>query len=455
MRVKDRMRIAVQNLKAGRQMVGKIIFGMTFVLVLLLCSLMSIQSFIVYTSEFNDKHGADCYYYELIEDREISDTWIVSLTEHSRKEKERYHAGEVSVLCTIRPRWGEEQLEAGQIGLALEDNIYQIGEYSIFNRKPYQNIYGKMAPIEIALFQVGISEFAEKLTEQYRGAYLLGSYPEKPGEIMLDTHIMEVYGIEAKEELLGKKVSIYVLDADEVLLKDYILTGILQADFLSVRESLTADDYHLEHIYANPCKEDRERFIVSRGSIRYYFENFEEYVKNCEKRDYILRLDISQVYSADNRGIKLTEKGIEYCLLYWIIRSVGKLISLIAVGVGIIITFSIFYLVEFYRSRNTRYFAMLEAIGMEKRDRIKIFSVEMCLIMSMATILSVYLSFLFLTLMNFFTMQALEFHMVLDLKTGLLAIMAGWAYFWICLRLVMGKGRLSRDALPNFKSPVC
>lgn len=443
MGVKDRMRIAFQNLKAGRQMVGKIIFGMTFVLVLLLCSLMSIQSFIVYTSEFNDKHGADCYYYEVIEDREISDTWIVSLTEHSRKEKERYHAGEVSVLCTIRPRWGEEQLEAGQIGLALEDNIYQIGEYSIFNRKPYQNIYGKMAPIEIALFQDGISESADKLTEQYQGAYLLGSYPEKPGEIMLDTHILEAYGIEAKEELLGKKVSIYVLDADEVLLKDYILTGILQADFLAVRESLTADDYHLEHIYANLCKEDRERFIVSRGSIRYYFENFEEYVKNCEKRDYILRLDISQVYSSDNRGIKLTEKGIEYCLLYWIIHSVGKLISLIAVGVGIIITFSIFYLVEFYRSRNTRYFAMLEAIGMEKRDRIKIFSVEMCLMMSMATILSVYLSFLFLTLMNFFTMQALEFHMVLDVKTGLLAIMVGWTYFWMCLRLIMGKDGLS------------
>lgn len=156
-----------------------------------------------------------------------------------------------------------------------------------------------------------------------------------------------------------------------------------------------------------------------------------------------MRLDISQVYSADNRGIKLTEKGIEYCLLYWIIHSVGKLISLIAVGVGIIITFSIFYLVEFYRSRNTRYFAMLEAIGMEKRDRIKIFSVEMCLIMSMATILSVYLSFLFLTLMNFFTLQALEFHMVLDVKTGLLAIMVGWAYFWMCLRLIMGKDRLS------------
>lgn len=443
MRVRDRIRIAFQNLRAGRQMVGKIIFGMTFVLVLLLCSLMSIQSFIVYTSDFNDKHGVDCYYYEVIEDQEISDTWIVSLTEHSQKEKERYHAEEVSVLCTIRPRWGEEQLEAGQIGLSLEDNIYQITEHFIFNRKPYQNIYGKMAPIEIALFQDGISESADKLTEQYQGAYLLGSYPEKPGEIMLDTHILEAYGIEAKEELLGKKVSIYVLDTDEVLLKNYILTGILQADFLSVRESLTADDYHLEHIYANLCKEDRERFIVSRGSIRYYFENFEEYVKNCEKRDYILRLDISQVYSADNRGINLTEKGVEYCLLYCIMHSVGRLMALIAVGVGIIITFSIFYLVEFYRSRNARYFAMLEAIGMERRDRVKIFFAEMCLMMLVATSFSVYLAFLFLTFMNFFTMQALEFHMVLDVKIGLLAIMAGWAYFWICLWLVMRSDGLS------------
>ena len=214
MGVKDKVRIALRNMKAGRQMAGKIVFGMMFIFVLLLCSLMSIQSFIVYTDEFNDKHSADCYYYEELESGEISDARIISLIEYSRKEKERHHAGEVSVLCTIQPIWKEEELTAGNVGLSLDNSVYPyVGDF-IFNRKPYQSIYGETAPIEMALYQEGISGFPDKLTRRYKEEFLLGSYPEIPGEIMLDTHILETYGIEAWEELLGKEVSIYDLKTE-------------------------------------------------------------------------------------------------------------------------------------------------------------------------------------------------------------------------------------------------
>lgn len=445
MRVRDKVRMALRNIVAGRQMAGKIVFGMMFVFVLLLCSLISIQSFIAYTDEFNDKHSADCYYYEEIEIGDISTVRIVSLVEYSLKEKVRHHAEETSVLCTIHPIWKEEELTAGSVGLSLDDSVYPYVGSFIFNRKPYQNIYGETAPIEMALYQEGISGFPNKLMGRYKEDPLLGNYPEISGEIMLDTHILEAYGIEAGEELLGKKVTIYDLETKEVLLEDYILAGILEADFLSVRESLTADDYHLEHIYVNLFEEDRNRFVVSKGSIRYYFNDFAEYVKYCEGRDHILRLDMSQVYVPEYNGVKLTEKGIEYCLLYWIMHGVGKLLALIAAGVGIIVTFSVFYIIEFYRNRNDCYFAMLEAIGMERRDRVTIFTVEICFMMLAATGLSIYLSILFLMCMNFFTTQALDFHIVLDVKVSLLAIALGWVYFFVCMGIFMGRGGLSRE----------
>ena len=128
MRAKDRVRIALRNLKAGRQMAGKIVFGIMFVFVLLLCSLMCIQSFIVYTEEFNDKHSADCYYYQEIEGGEVSDAWVVSLKEYSHREKEHYHAGDVSVLCTIRPTYKEKEFTAGSVGLSLDGRIYPYAE---------------------------------------------------------------------------------------------------------------------------------------------------------------------------------------------------------------------------------------------------------------------------------------------------------------------------------------
>lgn len=446
MRVEDRALIALRNLKAGRQTAGKIVFGMTAVFVLLLCSLMSIQSFIVYTDEFNDRHSADCYYFEEIVGDNASYARMSTLSEYSQEEKARWHAEEVSVLCGIRPIWKEEELAAGSAGLSLDGSIYPFAGVFIYNRKPYENIYGETSPIEMALYQEGICIFPDKLTGRYKGDFLLGSYPATPGEIMLDTHILETYGIGIGAELLGKKVSIYDLGTGETLLEDYILTGILEADFLSVRESLTADDYHLEHIYVNLCKEDRDRFIISKGSIRYYFKDFEEYVKHCERRDYILRLDTSQMFSSDG-GIKLTEKGIEYCLLYWIMHGVGRLLALIAVGVGIIITFSVFYLIEFYRHRNVCYFAMLEAIGMRLWDRTVIFSIEVCFMMLAATVLSIYLFLLLFCLMNIFTAQTMDFHMVLDVKVCLLAIIAGWVYFFVCLWIAMGRGGMSSSRM--------
>ena len=155
--------------------------------------------------------------------------------------------------------------------------------------------------------------------------------------------------------------------------------------------------------------------------------------------DGILSLNISEVYAKEDSKVKLTGKGMEYSLLYWIMDHIGKLFMLIVGVVTLIITFSVCYIFQFYRDRNARYFSMLQNIGMQKRDRTWIFSIEMGAVMLVATVLGIYLSILFLLLFNLLTRQVLDFNIVFDIKTGILAVMLECFYFWLCMRVAMRK----------------
>ena len=442
MKGKDRLKIAYWNLRAGKQMVKKIVFGMMFVIMLLFCVLTILHSYFAYTEEFEQKHIADCYYYTLINDQELTDAWLAEQITYSQKEQERYQAKDISILLTLIPHNIEEQPQAGQTYLVLDGVDHQIDNYFLYNRKPYQNIYGESSPIELVLFREDIPMFTDKLTEEYGNEYLLGEYPNHPGEIMLDTYMLEMYGIDKSEEdLLGKTITLYCMDdnTEEVLLQDYVLTGILQGDYLSVRESLSSSDYHLEHIYVNLRAEDVERYQVLGGTVRYYFDNYIEYVEHYENKNNILQLNLSQISSRENTGIKLTEMGVEYCLLYWVMHNAGKLLLLVTVVIGLIITMSVLYIFDFYRNRNDRYFSMLENIGMEKKDRLWIHSIEMSAMMAMATVLGIYLAVLFLFLMSFVTKQVLDFPVMFDVRAGIGTVIFSWIYFWL---LSLGLGRI-------------
>ena len=442
MRVKDKVQIAFWNLGAGKQMMKKMIFGMVFVFMIIFCFLMVMQSYFAYIEGFNQKHVTDCYYYSEIGSQELAENVIEGLVAGSHEMQEKYHAVETSVLCTLDLTEGEELLAAGNMGLILNGETCQAVNYYVSQRKMYQSIQGNSSPVSVGLYQPGMAVFADKITKEYGKGYLMGSYPERPGEIMLDTHILEVFGVENIEEsLLGTKVSISFIneETEEIILRDYTLTGIFQAELLSYRESVFTRDVHLEHIYINLFLEDRERFIISGGSIRYYFHDYMEYVENYENMDSILRLNLAEVYESEDSQVKLTGKGMEYSLLYWIMDHIGKLLLLIAGVIGLIITFSVGYMFQFYRDRNARYFSMLQDIGMEKRDRRWIGSMEMGTIMLLATVLGIYLSAIFLLLLNMVTKQILDFQIVFDLRTGMVAVLASWVYFWGCMRIAMRK----------------
>ena len=82
---------------------------------------------------------------------------------------------------------------------------------------------------------------------------------------------------------------------------------------------------------------------------------------------------------------------------------------------------------------------MLQDIGMEKRDRRWIGSMEMGTVMLLATVLGIYFSAIFLLLLNMVTKQILDFQIVFDIKTGMVAVLASWLYFGVCMRVAMRK----------------
>ncbi|MCM1101131.1 MAG: hypothetical protein NC398_07075 [Acetatifactor muris] len=447
MRVADRIQIAFQNIDAGGRAVNRIIFGMTFVIMLIFSCLMIVQSYFAYTKLFNQRNVSDRYYYTEIYDRDVQDITTGALSAYDRDMQERYHAEEMSVLCTLQLRDEDEPLDAGHTGLIVDGTEWQIGSAFQYRNKSYQDIQGSDSPILPALYGRDMDVFAEQITVGYGEKYLWGRYPDNPGEILLDDYILEVYGVldskaeNSREGLLGKKISIYVADEgqDRIVLNEYLLTGIFRGDLLSARESVTGSDHHLEHIYVNLREDDMDRFVISQGSIRYYFNDYWEYAKHYDQADDILRLNISQADREDGAGVKLTGKGLEYCLLYWLMHHLGLLLMIVTAVIGLVITLSVFYTVRFYRKRNARYLSMLQSIGMERRDRMWISSIEMCYMMFVATLRGVCLSCVFLALFNIITSSALNFRMVLDIRYGAAAIFLSWLYVGICLWFSMGK----------------
>ena len=98
------------------------------------------------------------------------------------------------------------------------------------------------------------------------------------------------------------------------------------------RENLDETDIHFEHIFINLRDSDMSRFRVEGGTVRYYFDNYMDYIHNYEKSEELLRLNLEQIYAETDTNIKLTGNGIQYSLLNWLMNDVGRiLIALIAV----------------------------------------------------------------------------------------------------------------------------
>lgn len=406
--ITDKFKVVFYNLRSDKRMVRKIVFGMTIVFVLVICFTTVIYSYEKYKDNFNKKHKKDCYYYSEIEEQLIDDGHMSKLFDKSEKIRATYSARSAVTICDIVSRDKKEMLLAGSTRIEVEGKRRSAKYTSAMavSADAGENIVNDISPIEIAYFQKGM-----KISPVPGRIDIQGNFPDRQGEIMLDDYILKTFGLELPSETyIGKTISLLYQEGEQFhyLLKNYKVSGVFNSSLLSLRESVWTSDPHLEHIYVNLRKKDRKEFKISNGSTRYYFNDYSEYVANHDNSRDLIHLDLEQVLSGTGE-IRITPKGMEYCVLYFLMGNVGKIIFMLGSVICLILIFSIIYLFSFYWYRQKKYRTMLLCIGMQKSDQKWIRVLEIMVFILLAFVLGSYFSAVLLMLLNFVSTTALRF----------------------------------------------
>lgn len=435
MKLADLVKIALYNIRAGKQMVKKIVFGMVVINILIICFVTIITSYFNYKDRLEQKHKSDCYYYLPIEEQILSSTALKKIQNQGKRLNEKYCAQESAILCNLGSIDETAEFTAGKIKMVLDGNVCKaVYKHTLYSKTNfYKNVDERYKAIEFAVFYSGMTIFPDYLKSSYGKEFMVGEYPDSPGEIMVDDYILSVYGLDEKyDELIGKTISFLYYDDERknYIFKDYKLTGIFSGDILSKRENVYTSDMHIEHIYINVREEDMEQFHITYGSIRCYFNTYTEYVSHYGNVAALLQLDLDNVLFGEEE-IKLTAKGMTYCIIHFFMENIGRLLFMIAAVIVLVITFSILYIFKFYMDRQKKYRIMLSYIGMENRDEGVVAFIETFFMFLVASIIGIYFSVVFLLVLNYITRILLDFAIVISVTNCILSVLCSWLYFAI------------------------
>ncbi|MGN0374026.1 MAG: FtsX-like permease family protein [Butyrivibrio sp.] len=437
MSFKDIWTLAFRNLKAGRKNVYKIIFGMGCACTLVYCYIAVICYFNDYKKNFDESYQNSCYcFYEETEGEKVEK--VYDLMDRVNAHMEACDADMAGVFLDICPNYVEDFIYVDDMVISINEKAYPVKSYFIYNREFYQNISSAFARIDIGYYKNEFNVFPKHLYGDNANITYIGEPPSNPGEIMLDDHILKVYGIDAEDEaLIGADITL--MNKGDIICEDYVVSGIYKSKDLSLREAEDSHDYHLEHIYINLKQEDESRFRISYGSsYRLYYKNYSEFISNYKYADNILNMQFDcDIY--ENIEYLPTKRGMEICVLSWFMKNIGRLLIIMASVIALVIMFSLFYIIQFYFGRNVIYMEMLNCIGMSKKDRRKLGNLEMLLMAVGAIVIAVYISILFFIIFKYITYKLLSYGFELNIPVFLLSILASavliWGYKSVIIRL--------------------
>lgn len=426
--------LAHRNLKAGRKNAVKIVVGIGFALVLVYCFAAVIWFYADYKRDFQTNYRSSCYYYRNIDNATVGD--MSNITDSAGGSIGVYGASEYSVLVDVAP--SGEEICAGNMEFVVDGSEYAAKFRYSAGREYYQDIETSNSIINLGLYKDNMNVFPACL---YDGKFdVIGTFPSESGQIMIDDYVLGVYGIETEpEHLVGLHISIKNTSCEgKMVCDDYIISGIIKCKEIAKREEKTYHDFHLEHIYINPKPEDESGFITVNGSVRYYFDNYNDFIKNCTYSGEILSMNVT-ADDFDKWEYKLTTKGMEISVLNWIMSNVGRLLTILACIVMLVIFFSLIYIVRFYQRRNIRYLDMLWCIGMEKKDRARLFNLEIFIMTAYAMFFAVYLSLIFVMLLRYAADRFLRYEFTVNPVVAVATVMAGSAAAFV---MIYGESRL-------------
>ena len=169
-------------------------------------------------------------------------------------------------------------------------------------------------------------------------------------------------------------------------------------------------DFHSEHMYVNPKHEDTKQLAIF-GTLRLYYENYQDYADNYDYIDGIMSVDTSviqdSVLNDSKERPKLTTKGIQFCMLNWMMKNIGKLLIVIMLILTVLSAITVYYMYEFYSNRRANYIVMLRSIGMQKSDMRKLVIIEIMIMFLAALLMAIYFTVIILLFVRYITMMVL------------------------------------------------
>lgn len=403
MKIKDMVVTAIRNIKSASRMAGKMIFGMTFVVMVIICFLVILVSYNSYIDDFDEKHMTDCFCYNIYDNSSIDSEYINELIKRGEEKKKEYNATEYSIVSVIKEENADSEFVVGNTTINVDGKSYTPHCSPVFESKLYTNMQFEEASVGISLYQNRMNIFPKSTLNRYDGEPLIGAYPENEGEIMLDTYILNLYGVEEPyDKLLGKNVELLLNDENGqgIVLEKYVLTGIFDAELYELRESYRDYNTRAEHIYINPKSEDITKFGYIEGCIRYYYEEYSSLTENYKYMTSLVAMDMSELYDAEHIEQKITPDAMEYALLYWVMNSIGKLLLVIAGVICLIVIFSVAYIMGFYRARTKHYRTMQGYIGMQKKDITIIYGMELLIMLTASVVAGICVSYAFVVMFD-------------------------------------------------------
>ena len=430
----DRMKTAVRNLHAGKQSAVRITIGITFLMIFILSYVLVVRAFSEYRDSQEKGKQNSCYRYlpimpgtelselegkckEIIE-RNTDSLHIGTSVLISVEDKGWYRSQPVSENLAEEGDWASVFMmirshdgcyTSGDMTLEVEGKEYKAEAYAVIGQEAYQDLTAKDSTFRIGLYAPAYQIYPDWLTGGRSGDDIIGNLPEQPGEILLDEYLVSVFRITDKpEDLIGKMISFRRAGSGATVLEEYRISGIVRMKTWNRREKGNTDDPHKEHIWAYLKDEDKARFEVESGTVRFYYPSYQAMTQSIRDFGAFIR-NHGNSEEVIREGGSPTQAGTEICIFGWLL-SRAKNLLLILGGAAVFATLcATGYLWNFYRSRSRKYYDMLDAIGMRQADRKSIFRYEIMIMIATGTLVSGYFMVLFWLVFQYIVKNAMNY----------------------------------------------
>lgn len=421
MRFKDCIKIAKWDLKANKDYTFRIIVGFSVIIVSLFCSSMYALSYREYIFDFEEKNTNSCYYVKEINEDYTLEKYLAECKRWNMISEKI----DISSSCITNyvnfPSF--KDLNISKIKLQSGSKKY----YDSGNKYKICNEYfgGQSYDISTCRFMEYSEEFdyisdntKREFDQKYMSEeYLIGKMPDKRGEIMLSDLSLLCMGVprDQQESLIGKKITLFY--GEEVILKDYFLSGIYSAHVLSLRESDLISKFAINCFVTNFYED--QSISIHVNEIRYYLESFQKY---SHEYNNMHTIDKAITGTRDANKYMIARKEMK------VLHHIFLLVFLCVLFTVTICTRSIIY---FYRKRIKYFIFILNILGITKKQVKSIIYIEILKLTLRSLIIGVYFGIMLILLVNNFYFNIINYKIGLEVNNILMIGGIIWIFILI------------------------